>query len=80
MHMQIFRVKKPSCKILKTKNCVPFEVQNTRSKPPFEWRFDGGAIVIPDYMLAGYPSLTSVIFYRFSYDKMGLIDLTSIYL
>ena len=27
--MQIFRVKKPSCKILKTKNCVPFEVQYT---------------------------------------------------
>ena len=29
MRMQIFRVKKPSCKILKTKNCVPFEVQYT---------------------------------------------------
>ena len=29
--MQIFRVKKPSCKILKTKNCVPFEVQYTSS-------------------------------------------------
>ena len=27
MRMQIFRVKKPSCKILKTKTCVPFEVQ-----------------------------------------------------
>ena len=27
--MQNFRVKKPSCKILKTKNCVPFEVQYT---------------------------------------------------
>ena len=27
MRMQTFRVKKPSCKILKTKNCVPFEVQ-----------------------------------------------------
>ena len=27
MRMQIFRVKKPSRKILKTKNCVPFEVQ-----------------------------------------------------
>ena len=27
MRMQIFRVKKPSCKIFKTKNCVPFEVQ-----------------------------------------------------
>ena len=27
--MQIFRVKKPLCKILKTKNCVPFEVQYT---------------------------------------------------
>ena len=26
-----FRVKKPSCKILKTKNCVPFEVQYTSS-------------------------------------------------
>ena len=25
--MQIFRVTKPSCKILKTKNFVPFEVQ-----------------------------------------------------
>ena len=33
MHMQIFRVKKPSCKILKTNNCVelPFEVQYTSS-------------------------------------------------
>ena len=29
MRMQNFRVKKPSCKILKTKNCVPFEVQYT---------------------------------------------------
>ena len=29
MRMQIFRVKKPSSKILKTKNCVPFEVQYT---------------------------------------------------
>ena len=29
MRMHIFRVKKPSCKILKTKNCVPFEVQYT---------------------------------------------------
>ena len=29
MRMQIFRVEKPSCKILKTKNCVPFEVQYT---------------------------------------------------
>ena len=27
MRMQIFRVKKHLCKILKTKNCVPFEVQ-----------------------------------------------------
>ena len=27
MHMQIFKVKKPLCKILKAKNCVPFEVQ-----------------------------------------------------
>ena len=27
MRMQIFRVKKPSGKNLKTKNCVPFEVQ-----------------------------------------------------
>ena len=27
MRMQIYRVKKPSCKILKTKNCVPFEKQ-----------------------------------------------------
>ena len=27
--MQSFRVKKPSCKILKTKNCVPFEVPYT---------------------------------------------------
>ena len=27
MRIQIFRVKKPSCKILKTKICVPFEVQ-----------------------------------------------------
>ena len=27
MRMQIFRVKKCSCKILKTKNCVLFEVQ-----------------------------------------------------
>ena len=27
MPIQIFRVKKPSRKILKTKNCVPFEVQ-----------------------------------------------------
>ena len=27
--MQIFRVEKPSCTILKTKNCVPFEVQYT---------------------------------------------------
>ena len=26
MRKLIFRVKKPSCKILKTKNCVPFEV------------------------------------------------------
>ena len=31
MHMQIFRVKRPSCKILKTKNCGPFEVQYTSS-------------------------------------------------
>ena len=30
--MQIFRVKNPSCKILKTKNCVPFEVQYTSSE------------------------------------------------
>ena len=29
MRMQIFRVKKPSCKILKTKNCAPFEVPCT---------------------------------------------------
>ena len=29
--MQIFKVKKSSCKILKTKNCVPFEVQYTSS-------------------------------------------------
>ena len=29
MRMQIFRMKKPSCKILKTKNCVPFKVQYT---------------------------------------------------
>ena len=29
MRLKIFRVKKPSCKILKTKNCVPFEVQYT---------------------------------------------------
>ena len=28
---KFFRVKKPSCKILKTKNCVPFEVQYTSS-------------------------------------------------
>ena len=27
MRMQIFRVEKPSCKILKMKNCVPFELQ-----------------------------------------------------
>ena len=27
MHMHIFWVKKPSCKILKTKSCVPLEVQ-----------------------------------------------------
>ena len=27
MRMQIFRVMKPLCTILKTKNCVPFEVQ-----------------------------------------------------
>ena len=33
--MQIFRVKKPSCKILKTKNCVPFDVKYYRSKPAF---------------------------------------------
>ena len=32
MRVQIFRVKKPSCKILKTKNCVPFEVQSYSSK------------------------------------------------
>ena len=25
--MQVFKVKEHSCKILKTKNCVPFEVQ-----------------------------------------------------
>ena len=31
MHMQIFRVKKPSCKFLKMKNWVPFEVQYTNS-------------------------------------------------
>ena len=31
MRMQIFRVKKPLCKILKTKNCVTFEVQYTCS-------------------------------------------------
>ena len=31
MRMQIFSVKKPSCKILKMKNCVPFEVQYTSS-------------------------------------------------
>ena len=29
MRMQVFRVKKPSCKIQKTKHCVPFEVQYT---------------------------------------------------
>ena len=29
MGMHIFRMKKPSCKILKTKNCDPFEVQYT---------------------------------------------------
>ena len=29
MRMQILRVKKLSCKILKTKICVPFEVQYT---------------------------------------------------
>ena len=34
MRMQIFRVKKSSCKILKTKNCVPFEVQYT-NRPGF---------------------------------------------
>ena len=27
MRMEIFRVKIPSCKILKTKNCVPFELK-----------------------------------------------------
>ena len=31
--MQIFRVKKLSCKILKTKSCVPFEVQYTSNFP-----------------------------------------------
>ena len=31
MRMQVFKVKKPSCKILKTKNCFPFEVQYTSS-------------------------------------------------
>ena len=31
MRMQIFRAKKPSHKILKSKNCVPFEVQYTSS-------------------------------------------------
>ena len=31
MRMQIFRVKKLSCKISKTKNCVPFEVKYTSS-------------------------------------------------
>ena len=33
--MQIFSVKKPSCKILKTKNCVPFEVQYTSTISQF---------------------------------------------
>ena len=33
--MQIFRVKKPLCKILKTKNCVPFEMQYTSSRKLF---------------------------------------------
>ena len=31
MRMQIFGVKNRLCEILKTKNCVPFEVQNTSS-------------------------------------------------
>ena len=33
MRMQIFRMKKPSRKILKTKNCVPVEVQYYSSSP-----------------------------------------------
>ena len=36
--MQIFRVKKPSCKILKTKNCAPFEVQYYYSYTPDMWQ------------------------------------------
>ena len=31
MRIQIIRMKKPSCKIFKTKNCVPFGVQYTSS-------------------------------------------------
>ena len=39
MRMQIFRVKKPICKILKTKNCVPFEVQYTSIyQPQYHYR------------------------------------------
>ena len=40
--MQIFRVKKLSCKILKTENCVPFEVQYT-STLSFHYIYEFGA-------------------------------------
>ena len=49
--MQIFRVKKPSCKILKTKNCVPFEVQFTSSI------FRGIASVFKDFSSYRHPFL-----------------------
>ena len=36
MRMQIFRVKKPSGKILKTKNFAPFEVQYTSKEVSYK--------------------------------------------
>ena len=50
MSMQTFRVKKPSCKILKSKNCVPFEVQYY-SSPKYQAKIYFCLLVITSNLL-----------------------------
>ena len=63
MRMQIFRVKKPSCKILKTKNCVPFEVQYTISEQKESEEEKRGGEELRIYII-------SKLFYTGYYKKM----------
>ena len=41
--MQICRVTKPLCEILKTKTCIPFEVQYTSNEP--QWKTENRYIL-----------------------------------